>query len=671
MKRTTWWPLAAMGLAASLSGSLDASTERTVGATTITTALREDLQQGTRSGIPYIVPSGWVVTSTTPAIVMGPPDADARMAVVDVQAATADAAMAAAWAAYQRDGTAELLGADDRPVRNGWTQVRSYQYQDTDESNRFLRAQVLHEGATWIVVIMDFPQAEMDRREAQVTRVLSSLRAKGFVPPTLDDKVARDLDAARIDALVAFVDDARQRLHVPGLALGLVQNGQVKFAGGLGVRSLGGEARVDASTLFLTASITKPLTSLMLAKLVDAGKLEWDMPAHRVLPGFKVGDRTLTSEIQVRHLLCACSGIPAQDMEWTFSGDEIDADGVLGILGRIQPTARIGELYQYANLMAAAAGYLGGHVVAADLPYDKAYDVAMQQLVFDPLGMTATTFDIDAVLKRNHASPHSNVVDGDTVIASMDYNRMSLPMRPDGGAWSNVNDLSRYLAMELSNGLKSDGTRYIGRDALLERRKGQVARGGLDQWYGMGLKIDRRQGVTQVLHGGSMAGSQGEVHWLPDHDVGFVLLMNADAGVHIRSLLADRLLEMLFDIDLKAQAQLEALPAQLAAQRVEHRRSLDLPVRADILGKLASTYTHPALGTIEVEKDGATTWFDFGGWKTEVALLRSDDGIAFQTISPGMDWLSFSAEDGETIRSLALDDGERTYTFKAVQREAR
>ena len=58
------------------------------------------------------------------------------------------------------------------------------------------------------------------------------------------------------------------------------------------------------------------------------------------------------------------------------------------LLGTMQPTSKFGELFQYSNLMAAAAGYTGGHVLYPNMEVGNAYDKAMQTLVFDPLGMT-------------------------------------------------------------------------------------------------------------------------------------------------------------------------------------------------------------------------------------------------------------------------------------------
>ena len=70
------------------------------------------------------------------------------------------------------------------------------------------------------------------------------------------------------------------------------------------------------------------------------------------------------------------------------------------MLGTMQPTSKFGELFQYSNPMAAAAGFVGGHVAYPQLELGAAYDEAMQTLVFDPLGMTATTFDFAKAQQR-------------------------------------------------------------------------------------------------------------------------------------------------------------------------------------------------------------------------------------------------------------------------------
>ena len=89
-----------------------------------------------------------------------------------------------------------------------------------------------------------------------------------------------------------------QGTKVPGVAVGLLQDGKVVFAGGFGARELGGNEKVDAGTLFMVASNTKAMTTLMLAKLVDQGKLTWETPVTSVLPSFRLGSAATTEQVR-------------------------------------------------------------------------------------------------------------------------------------------------------------------------------------------------------------------------------------------------------------------------------------------------------------------------------------------------------------------------------------
>ena len=131
-------------------------------------------------------------------------------------------------------------------------------------------------------------------------------------------------------------------------------------------------------------------------------------------------------------------------------------------------------------------------------------------------------------------------------VASQGLNLMAVSTRPSGNHWSNVRDMLRYVRMELEGGLLPDGRRYIREDVLLARREPQVTE-GLNEHYGMGLKIDRQWGVTVIHHGGSTAGYRSDMIWLPDHGVGAVILINSDTGSLLRSAFRRRLLEVLFD----------------------------------------------------------------------------------------------------------------------------
>src|SRR5262249_19731028 len=220
-------------------------------------------------------------------------------------------------------------------------------------------------------------------------------------------------------------------------------------------------------------------------------------PVTSLLPSFQLGDPDTTSHVLVKHLICACTGMPRQDMEWLFEFGGLTPQGALATLAKMQPTSKFGELFQYSNPMAGAAGFIAGHVLFPDLELGAGYDRAMQQLVFDPLGMKSTTFDFALARAGNHAGAHAPDVDGKPAPALMQINYAVIPIRPAGGAWSSVRDMLRYVSMELAEGVLPDGKRYIPSEPLLERRVSQVNI-GKDETYGMGLEVDTTYGEPVV-----------------------------------------------------------------------------------------------------------------------------------------------------------------------------
>ena len=149
---------------------------------------------------------------------------------------------------------------------------------------------------------------------------------------------------------------------MPGVVVGIVQDGKVVFAGGFGVRELGKPAPVDADTTVMIASNTKALTTLLLAKLVDAkGNSTWDTPVTSVLPSFKLGDADTTQQVLIKHLICACTGLPRQDLEWLFEFKGVDARGRDGdARARCSRRASSASCSSTRTCWPAPAGFIGG-----------------------------------------------------------------------------------------------------------------------------------------------------------------------------------------------------------------------------------------------------------------------------------------------------------------------
>jgi CubicO group peptidase (beta-lactamase class C family) len=627
--------------------------------------LAADTPRTTVDGNSFVAPAGWAIRTAGRAVILTAPEGGSHIALVDVDGAAVDAdgAVAAAWAAYDAKARWRLELATDRQVRDGWDQIRGYRYEVAPSARRRVSAVARRRGARWTVLIFDLADAVSDKRDAQI-ELVGRVLPEGHVRETFAGKTAHKLDATRLEALAQFVEDARVQFEVPGVAIGIVQDGKVVLARGFGVRELGKPDQVDADTLFVIASNTKALTTLMLAKLVEAGTFTWDTPVTEVLPTFRLGNADTTRQVLMKHLVCACTGLPRQDMEWIFESERFTPSSVVATLATMQPTSGFGELYQYSNLMAGAAGYAGGHALHPQRELGAAYDAAMQTLVFDPLGMTSTTFDFARALGTNHAVPHGQDVDGKTVPASMDLQYTALPSRPDGGAWSSINDMLRYVQMELAAGLLPDGTRYIAEAPLLARRAPQVAT-GRDAAYGMGLKIDHSMGTPLLQHGGFGFGFVSNMLWLPEHSVGAVILTNGDlAGASVRNLFRRRWLELLFDGNAEAVPNLPIEAKRLRDDVAAERKRLTVPADPTIAGKLAARYRSAELGDIAVSRDGATTWFDFGGWKSEVASRTNDDGtVSLVTIAPAASGFELVLADKDHQRSLVLRDAQHEYVF--------
>jgi len=624
--------------------------------------LTADTPMQTVSGATFVAPANWSVRVRGPATILEPPEGDSHLALVDVRAPSADSAVALAWAAYMPDHKWPLLVVTPEPDREGWTDRRSYSYQTSPNEKRGVGATAQRAGDLWNVSIYDMSDATGEKRLGAVALVFDRLLPKGFTRESFAGKRAAALDAARLAKLTTFTEAAMKELGVPGVAVGIIQNGQIVFADGFGVRELGKPEKPDANTLFMIASNTKQLTTLMLAKLVDAKRFDWETPVTSLLPSFKLGDTATTRQVLVKHLICACTGVPRQYLEWLFKFKNATPESALRTLGTMQPTSKFGEMFQYSNPMAAAAGYTGGHVAFPGIELGAAYDSAMQTLVFNPLGMTSTTFNYAMALAGNHASPHAPDVDGKTSNATMDLNYAIIPDRPAGAAWSNVHDLLRYVAMELAEGKLPDGTQYIGRDALLKRRERQVDI-GKETTYGMGLMVDTKYGTPVVHHGGDLSGFHSDVMWLPEHNVGAVVLTNANPGWVIRDVFQRKLLEVLFDgrdeADADAAAQAKNFYAQLAA----NRKLLTVPADAAESSKLAGHYHNDALGDIEVQRNGGRTVFTFDEFRSEVASRKYPDGsVSFITIAPGIDGLEFVVSAGGAKR-LTIRDAQHEYVF--------
>ena len=622
----------------------------------------------TRSGVSYMQPKGWTVKDLEGATILVAPEGNLNIAVVEVgQAPDAKAAAAKAWSIYKRDMTRKTRLVTSTAPGNGWDERVSIAYETSPDERAVVSALALKRADSWTVMIVEGAEATIAKRQAAASIIQQSLRPAGYERETFGGRTPHRLTPDRIKEILDFVAESARILDVPGVGIALIDQDKVVWQGGVGVRELGTAEPVTARTKFMIASNTKGMSTLLLSILADEGKLRWDQRVVDLYPSFRLGSDATTQSTLVRHLVCACTGLPRKDYAFILSDRGAPASNTFEQLAQTQPTSGFGELFQYNNLMASAAGYLGGALAYPKLEIGAAYDKAMENRIFKPLGMRDTTFDYDKGMSGNWAHPHGLDVNGRMTEISNDFNYTVYPYRPAGGAWSTAADMARYVQLELSKGLTPGGKRLVSETNLLARRQRGVSVAE-DMWYGMGLFNEVSWGIPVVTHGGTLQGYHSNFYVLPEAGIGAVILTNSDTGALMLAPFLRRLLEVVYDGKPEAARSVAAAAVQIKEQAKARRERLTFPGDLSILANLAAKYRNPEVGTITISDRNGAKWIKAGFIEGPVATRKNPDG-SVSLVSTGAGAIGVEAVIGNRggVRTLTVRDSQHEYVYTEVR----
>ena len=484
----------------------------------------------------------------------------------------------------------------------------------------------------------------------------------------------------------AYVAEALLRFEVPGAAVAVVQGGDVVYLNGFGVRAAGGTEPVTPDTMMMIGSITKPLTTTLAGALVDEGVISWDTRMVDLLPAFSVADPELTATLTIHDAFCNCSGIPSLNMQSSFESSNLTPDTMPTSLADTPPAAPFGEEFLYNNLLIASAGYaLGVANGSGSGDLGAAYDLAMRQRVFDPLDMPHTTFDPEAAIATgDYAQPHAVTLAGVLKPVPLTAERVLMPYRPAGALWSNAREMAHVAQMELAHGLAPDGTRVISPGNLEETWAPGVAvpdvYGGPPQMtatmahYGLGWMVGEYRGLRLISHAGGTTGYTAELAFLPDADVGIVILSNAFSlrpfPVAFEYAVQMRLFELLFDQPADFDAEVAALAA--SAPEPVALGQIDPVMMRPYLG----TYANADLGEVTLTIRNGLLQLDAGGVSSELRPL-ADDPATLLLADPPLSLFSeaygatvtFGADDEPTLVIVipaSITGPEQSFVFEPV-----
>ena len=326
-------------------------------------------------------------------------------------------------------------------------------------------------------------------------------------------------DSAALATIEKALDDRRKELGIPGISLAIVKDDKVIYLKGLGLKDIDKKFPVTPDTRFAIGSASKAFTAMLAAIAADKGKLSLDDSPKKFLPYFTLKDPDAAAKITIRDLLAHRSGLNRTDLAMVTG--VLNREELIKVAGMAKPTAKLGEKWQYQNVMYAAAGEV---VAKAE---NSTWDKLIVSRIFKPLGMNNS----DTTVAEMHKSKDYSL--------GYDYNpatkvTRNLPQReipaaaPAGAINSSARDMAQWVRLMLGRGTLNS-LRLVSEKNFDELVNKQINIGG-NVDYGLGWFLRQWNGHKVVEHGGNIDGFNAQVAFMPDQNLGFVLLTNVTAS---------------------------------------------------------------------------------------------------------------------------------------------
>ena len=479
---------------------------------------------------------------------------------------------------------------------------------------------------------------------------------------------ASGAERAKLDR--AF-DDLMARYALPGLAIGVIEDGEVVYARTAGERIAGSGAKITPRTLFKIASNSKAMTASVLARQVDAGTLQWDDPVVKHLPAFRMFDPWVTRNMQVRDLLVHNSGLPEGGgdlMLWPEPNAFTRAD-ILAGLAHIKPAYGFRAGYAYDNLLYVVAGEVAAAVGGAS------YEEVVRREVFEPLGLGCRVGAWRSAPGDDIAQPHMRK-DGRNVVLGADGADVApITSAAAGGIRCSLDDMLAWARNWLAPDARQLGWLSRGqRSEMWSPRTPMPISARRRAWdnthyyaYALGFRVADSDGAWTVSHTGTLSGMYSAMMLLPDQRSGFVMMTNGP-GSEARTVAIEVLLKSFTrPDDPRGVADFAADLARDAAAPTR-RRAPDTSSRADVdpaaMRAELGIWRDPWFGEVSICARGGTVRFAAAKSPRLSGRVKQVDGrrlVEWDNEAADVEpWLDFgSGEHAGTLAMAKVDpDGD-------------
>ena len=323
----------------------------------------------------------------------------------------------------------------------------------------------------------------------------------------------------RLNRLAEQLEQRREDLHIPGMAIAVVKDDEVIFVRGFGLADLENETPVTPETIFAVGSIIKSFTATLVGMLVDEGKMDWDDPVTEHLSYFTLntigGDED--SQVTIRDMLSHRTGFARMGVLTADIGGTVPCEEVLLAATKAEPWADLRESFYYTNVMYLAAGVAAGNAAGTS------WDTLVAERIFEPLGMSSASTSVSEAQTDPRLSL-GYVWDRDLKVHKHRPMWVVDNFGPAGALNSNVLDMAQWVRFQLGHGVYN-GDRLLSETQHKETWTSQIEiGGGID--YGLGWVLSEWHGQPVIQHGGRVDGFRSQMALWPESNLGFVLLTN-------------------------------------------------------------------------------------------------------------------------------------------------
>ncbi|HKS57306.1 MAG TPA: serine hydrolase [Steroidobacteraceae bacterium] len=491
--------------------------------------------------------------------------------------------------------------------------------------------------------------------------------------------VASGAVAAPPADLDRYAQKVLQTFGTPGMTVAIVEQGKPYVVRSYGVRRMGEPAKVDEHTLFAIGSTTKAFTTALLAMLVDEGKVTWETKVADVLPGFKMYDPYVSSEMTIRDIVVHRSGLgPGAGDLMFFPPTTLTRADIIHRLRYIKPVTSFRSSFAYDNLLYIVAGE------AIATVEKSSWEDTIRKRILAPLQMIDTTTTSTLPAGANRAWPHARASQEMRGLGPMSAlaEVTSVDVAAAAGALnSNGIEIARWLELQLNAGMDAkSGTRLFSEAQSREMWTPQtllpiapapprleLAKGHF-RAYALGWGLGDYRGQTILSHAGGVPGMVTLFVLVPEKHVAFALFTNAEEPGVLTSMqyrLLDHYLglkspDWITAVSETFKERLAKGREQLAASKEQGK---DEPVRGPSLPleKYEGRYRDAWYGTVTIERDGEGMKIRFDNTPSMSGKLEHVRYDTFRTR-----WTDKDVENAYVTFALKPDGSIERMTMQAI-----